>query len=158
MADIARSTSVKPEMSRCMFAPQIKGIAGVAIAAGQTIYQKAADGKLYLADGDAANEAAIAWGIAPKAYALGESAMAFGLGAKFGRYCNVAQNVGTYLYVSTTAGALGTTASPGCPIPVAIVVAPINGAATGTDIEFITERSAQKYAQLTEVRLLALEA
>jgi hypothetical protein len=141
MADIARSAKLSPEMSRCMFAPQTKAPAGEALAAGDVVYQKAADGKLYKTTGAAATEPARFWGICPRAYAIGEPAVAFGIGAKIGRYCNVAQNVGTKLFISATAGALADAASTGGTVQVARVVAPVNGGATGTDIEIVVQAS-----------------
>lgn len=139
MALAARSANVSPEMSRCAFAPQTKAIAGEALDAGAAVYVKASDGKMYHANGTANTEPATFWGITPKAYALGESALAFGIGAKLGGYLSTALPGGTLLYVAATAGRLDTAPTVGGLTPVARVVPPINGGATGTDIEVVVQ-------------------
>lgn len=100
-------------------------LAGEAIAAGDMVYVKASDGKVYKASGAAANEAARAWGMAPDAASAGEAVsiyhhMAFGYKPNVG---GTPSAVNAILYLSgTVAGGLADAASTGDAIGVARVI------------------------------------
>ena len=138
MADVTRGSSIYVEMSRTMLAPQTKAPAGEDLAAGDVVYCKASDGKLYKADGDAADEKARFWGIVPAIVKAGEAAVAFGIGAKI-KYFDTAIAVGTRLFISVNAGNLADAASTGGTIAVARVCPLPNGGGTSDTIEIIAQ-------------------
>lgn len=84
--------------------------AGEAIAAGDICYKKASDGLIYRAIGTAANEAAIAWGIAARAAAIGQPITIY-KDVEF-EYA-AGMTIGAALFVSLTAGSLADAATTG---------------------------------------------
>lgn len=130
MATLTR-TAASMDTSTGMFAPQVCGnlYAGAALDAGAPCYIKASDGKVYMSNGTAADEAATFDGFVPRACRIGEAVTLFGVGARF-RY-GTGLTVGALLYVSATAGRLDDAATIGGTAPVAKV---LNG---GTDIRVI---------------------
>lgn len=99
--------------------------AGEAIAAGDVVYIKASDGKVWKCTGAAANEAAEAWGMAPGPASAGDPVsiwfnQAFGYKPLVG---GSPKGAGAKLYVSgTVAGGLADVASVGGTKPVARVI------------------------------------
>ena len=124
MALITPRTSPAPsaDTSTAQFAPQIPGLyAGEALLAGAPCYIKASDGKVYMSNGTAANEAARVHGITGKAYTVGKAVTLLGIGTRVG-YAASGLTPGAPLYVGTTAGRFDTAATTGGTSPVAIAV------------------------------------
>lgn len=104
MADVTKSALASMDSSSGMFAPQVTGnlYAGEALAVAAPCYIKAADGKVYMSNGTAVNEAAEFDGFTPRAYSSGEAVALFGVGARF-RY-GTGLTPGQDLFISATAG------------------------------------------------------
>lgn len=130
MANVARVAGASMDTSTGMFAPQVTGnlYAGEALAAVAPCYIKASDGKVYMSNGTAANEAAKFDGFTPRACAIGEPVTLFGIGARF-RYGS-GMAIGTNLFISATAGLLADAATTGGTVAVARTV-------SSTDIRVI---------------------
>jgi hypothetical protein len=113
MALVTVSSVAKVDASSAQFAPQISGdvLAGEDLFAGAACYIKSTDGRAYLSNGTAANEAAKFDGMTPRAVKAGQSITLYGPGTKF-EYTSGA-TIGTDLYVGTTAGRLDTAATTG---------------------------------------------
>lgn len=100
-------------------------LAGEAIAAGDMVYVKASDGKVYRTTAAAANEAAGSWGMSPEAASAGEAVsiyhhMVFGYKPLVG---GTAKGANAILYLSATvAGGLSDTATTGDAVGVARVI------------------------------------
>lgn len=125
MALITRASSASPDASTGMFAPNLSGgIAGEAIDAVAPCYIKASDGKVYMSNGTAANEAATVDGFSTHAVAINQPVTLFGPGARFQYGSGL--TIGK-LYVGTTAGRLDTAATTGGTVAVAKAI-------TSTDI------------------------
>jgi hypothetical protein len=112
MAAVTKSGTPSPSTLTYCPGHQLSGlIAGEAIAAGDACYIKAADGKVWLATGAAANAAAQVDGFAAKNYAAGQGVtllydVHFGYGSGL--------TIGALYYLSgTTAGGLVDAASTG---------------------------------------------
>ena len=131
MALVTRVAQASMDASTGMFAPQITGnlYAGEALDVAAACYIKAADGKVYMSNGTAANEAAKFDGFTPRACAIGEPVTLFGVGARF-RYGS-GLTVGADLFVGATAGRLDTAPTAGGISPIARV---LHG---GTDIRVL---------------------
>jgi hypothetical protein len=128
MADIT-AANVSVDTSTGQFAPQIPDlVAGEALTAGACVYIKS-DGKVWLADGSAADALAGFVGIVAKAYAVGRACTVFMVGTRM-RYA-AGMTPGTPLFLSATAGALADAATTGG-------VRPIARAITATDIMIIS--------------------
>lgn len=113
MALVSRASDVSLDSSTGMFAPQLTGLlAGEAIDAGAACYIKTADGKVYMSNGTAANEAAEFIGIAAAAASIGRAVTVFGLGARF-RYAASGLGPGDKYFIAATAGRLDTAATTG---------------------------------------------
>jgi hypothetical protein len=126
MALVALNTNASMSASVGMFVPSITGlVAGEAIYAGAACYIKGADGKVYLALGTAANEAARLAGFAPAAAGIGEPVSLYGIGSRW--YYSTALTPGVALFLATTAGRLDTAATTGDATGVAAAI-------TATDI------------------------
>lgn len=92
---------------------QLTGLtAGEAIGAFDAVYIKAADGKMWKANGTAANAAARARGWAAAAYASGEKGCTMYFGDITVQY-GTGLTVSADLYLSATAGALDDAATTG---------------------------------------------
>jgi hypothetical protein len=86
-------------------------IAGEALDLVAACYIKSADGKVYMSDGAAANEAAEVVGFTARAVAIGQPVTLFGPGSRF-KYGS-ALTPGDVYYLGTTAGRLDTAPTTG---------------------------------------------
>ena len=121
MALVTRDARASMDTSTGMIAPQITGlIAGEDLDPAAPCYIKAADGKVYMSNGTAANEAATFAGFTPKTVKAGEPVTLFALGTIF-RYAS-GLTPGAKLYIGATAGRLDTAASVGDAVGVARVL------------------------------------
>jgi hypothetical protein len=126
MALITRNSDASVDTSTAMYAPQITGLlAGEALDACSICYVKTSDGKIYMSNATASNEAAEVWGVCPRAVQKGQAVTLFGAGTRL-RY-GTSLTVGNKLYLAETAGKLDTAATTGDAWGVAHVV-------TSTDI------------------------
>ncbi len=131
MALITRSTDASMDVSTAQFAPQITGLfAGEALDAAAPCYIKSSDGKVYMSNGTAANEAAEVIGFTPRAVAAGQPVTVFGKGTRFNYGTSLTP--GNILYVGATAGRLDAAATTGDAVGVAQVI-------TSTDIRVIRD-------------------
>lgn len=115
MANLAKDTATAGlDTSQGMTAPHLAGdvIAGAALDPVSPCYIKGADGKVYMSNGTAANEAAKFDGFTAKAYKLGQAVTLFGVGARF-RYSAGTLVPGTDLFVGTADGVLADAATTG---------------------------------------------
>jgi hypothetical protein len=121
MALVTQATDAGVDGSTGAFAPQIPDlIAGEDSTAGLTVipcYIAAADGKVYMADGVAANEKAVLAGFAARSFKAGQPVTLFGIGTRF-RYA-AALTPGAKLFIGATAGRLDTAATTGDAVGVA---------------------------------------
>lgn len=132
MALLTRSTKASMDAATGMYAPQITGLyAGEALDIAAPCYIKSSDGKVYMSNGTAANEAAEVIGFTPRAVAIGEPCTLFGAGARF-HYSDGALTPGDKYYIGATAGRLDTAATTGDAVGVA-------QALTTTDIRVIRD-------------------
>lgn len=94
--------------------PQLPGLtAGESLDALAPCYIKQSDGKVYMSNATAANEAAGVFGITPRAYASGDTNVTlFGRGIKF-RYASSGLTPGATYYLGATAGRIDTAATTG---------------------------------------------
>jgi len=114
------------DASTAQYAPQLTGLyAGEDLDVAAPCYVKASDGKVYMSNATAADEAAKVMGFAPRAVKAGQPVTLFGEGVRF-RYGS-ALTPGAILYVGTTKGRLDSAATVGDTIGTAFVV-------TSTDI------------------------
>lgn len=126
MAEVARVAGASMDASTGMFAGQITGlVAGEDLDAVAPCYINSTDGKLYMSNGTALNEAAEFVGFTPHARLEGEACTVFNIGARF--HYGSGMTPGALLYIFTTAGELGDAATTGGVNPVARVI-------TATDI------------------------
>lgn len=114
MALVARSADVSFDDSTTQFAPQVSGelYAGEDLDAGAPCYIAAADGKVYMSDGTAANEAANVKGFVPRQTNNGEPATLFGHGARL-KYSDGNLSPGDSFYLAATPGRLDDAATTG---------------------------------------------
>ena len=117
----AAATSVSAETISAAHAPQIPAslglVAGEALLTAAPCYIKASDGKVYMSNGTAANEAAKVDGFSPRAYTSGEPVTLLGKGTIF-EY-GTGLTVGATYYVGATAGRLDDGATTGDSVGVA---------------------------------------
>ena len=126
MALITRASTASMDASTGMFAPQITGlVAGEALDVAAPCYIKTSDGKVYMSNGTAANEAAEFVGFTPRAVAIGEPVTLFGVGARFSYGTGLSP--GDRYYIGATAGRLDSAATTGDAVGVAQAI-------TATDI------------------------
>lgn len=112
MALITRASDASIDISTAMFAPQIADLeAGEDLDAAAPCYINSSDGKVYMTNGTAANEAAEFVGFTPRAAKAGQPVTLFGLGTRF-RYGS-GLTPGDKYYAATTAGRLDTVATIG---------------------------------------------
>jgi hypothetical protein len=111
MASVTRDANASIDASTAMFAAQITGlIAGENLVIGPC-YVKAADGKVYMSNGTAANEAAKFDGFAARAALAGQPVTLYGVGTRI-RYGN-GLTPGADYFVDTVAGGLADAATTG---------------------------------------------
>lgn len=122
MALVTRVSSASVDASTGMLAPQITGlIAGEDLDPAAPCYIKAADGKVYMSNGTAADEAAKIDGFNPrKNVKAGQPVTLLGKGARF-RY-GTALTPGARYYIGATAGRLDTAATTGDAVGVAAAI------------------------------------
>jgi hypothetical protein len=131
MALVTPASDVSVDGSTAQFAPQITGLlAGEDLLAAAPCYIKTSDGKVYMSNGTAANEAAEVVGFTPRAAKSGQAITLFGKGTRF-KYGS-ALTIGDKLYIAATAGRLDTAATTGDALGVAQVI-------TATDIRVIRD-------------------
>jgi hypothetical protein len=122
MALVTPAVDLSIDTSTAMYADQITGLyAGEDLLACAPCYIKAADDKVYQANGTAATEPATSYaGFTPRAVKAGQPCTLFGTGTRF-RYVTVANalTIGGRLYIGATAGRLDTAASVGDAVGVA---------------------------------------
>lgn len=112
MALVTRATDASVDASTTMFAPQITGLlAGEDLDVCAPCYIKSSDGKVYMSNGTANNEAAEFVGFTPRAVKSGQPVTLFGLGTRM-RYGS-GLTPGDILYIGATAGRLDTAATTG---------------------------------------------
>ena len=121
MATVTRATDASMDASTGMFAQHLAGlVAGENLDVVAPCYIKTSDGKVYMTNGTAANEAAEVIGFTPRSAKAGEPIALFGYGARF-RY-GTGLTPGNRLYVSATAGRLDDAATTGDTKGVAVVL------------------------------------
>lgn len=131
MALVTRVADAGMDVSTGQFAPQITGLyAGEDLDVAAPCYIKSSDGKVYMSNGTAANEAAETVGFTPRAVKAGQPVTLFGQGTRF-RYGS-GLTPGDKLYIAATAGRLDTAATTGDSVGVAQVL-------TATDIRVIRD-------------------
>lgn len=112
MALLARATDASVDASTGMFAEQISAlVAGEAIDACAACYIKAADGKVYMSNGTAADAAAKVDGFSAQAAAAGQGVTLLGRGTRM-RY-GTGLTIAALYYLGTTAGRLDTATTTG---------------------------------------------
>ena len=112
MTLLTRSIYAGLDASTGMYAPQITGLmAGEALDIAAPCYIKSSDGKVWMSNATAANEAAEVVGFTPRAVASGEPVTLFGAGARF-RY-GASLTPGDIYYIGATKGRLDTGATTG---------------------------------------------
>jgi hypothetical protein len=113
----APQAEISIDASTGMYAPQLSGgetadlLAGEALLAGAPCYVKASDGKVYMTNGTAANEAAKCDGFTAKARAINQAVTLFGPGARF--HYATGMTPGQNFYAATTSGRLDTAPTTG---------------------------------------------
>lgn len=121
MALVTPNSGITVETISAKHANQISAslrlIAGEALLAAAPCYIKASDGKVYMCNGTAANEAAELDGWTAMAYAAGDPVSLWGRGIVFEYSTGMAS--GATLYMGTTAGRLDTAATTGDAVGVA---------------------------------------
>lgn len=131
MSLVTRASTASMDASTGMFAPQITGLtAGEDLAVVAPCYIKSSDGKVYMTDATAANEAAEVAGFTPRAVKAGQPVTLFGAGARFSYGTGLTP--GDILYAAATAGRLDTAPTTGDAMGVAMVL-------TATDIVIIRQ-------------------
>ena len=126
MALVARDTQASPDASTAAVAPQITGlIAGEAIDRAAPCYIKAADGKVYMSNGTAADEAAKVDGFSARSANAGEAITLYGPGTRFGYSSGLTP--GQNLFTAATKGRLDDAATVGGTVVIARAI-------TATDI------------------------
>lgn len=128
MALLTRASDASVDASTAMFAEQVSGlVAGEAIDACAACYI-AADGKVYMSNGTAANAAAKFDGMSAQAAAAGQGVTLLGRGTRM-RY-GTGLTIGALYYVAATAGRLDTAATTGGTVAVAKAI-------SATDIRIV---------------------
>lgn len=131
MALITKSSSLSIDAVTAMYAPQITGlVAGENLDAGAPCYIKSSDGKVYMSNGTAANEAAEIVGFTARSVVAENPVTLFGKGTRF-QYAS-GLTPGDKYYIGATAGRLDTAATTGDAVGVAQAI-------TATDIRVIRD-------------------
>lgn len=132
MALLTPSTDISVDMISAEHAPQIADlVAGENLLAGAPVYIKSSDGKVYMSNGTAANEAAECVGFTARAAVARQKITIFGKGVRF-RYSDGALTPGDKYYIGTTAGRLDTATTTGDNVGVAQAI-------TASDIRVIND-------------------
>lgn len=114
--------NVSFDTSQALTVQSIVGlIAGEAISCAAPCYIKASDGKVYNANGTAADVAAKVRGFSSRNARVGQPLTLFGRGARF-HYSAAGLIPGADLFLGTTAGRLDTAATVGGTAPIAFAV------------------------------------
>ncbi|HSW29288.1 MAG TPA: hypothetical protein VLH75_07300 [Longimicrobiales bacterium] len=112
MSLVTRDSAASMDLATGQLAPQVSGlVAGEALDIAAPCYIKSSDGKVYMSNATAANEAAEIIGFTARAVAAGQPVTLFGKGARF-RYGS-SLTPGAILYAAATAGRLDTAATVG---------------------------------------------
>lgn len=112
MALLTRDSAASVDASNAMKTAQVAGlVAGEAIDACAPCYIKAADGKVYMSNGTAADAAAKVDGFSAQRAAAGQGVTLFGPGTRM-RY-GTGLTIAALYYLGTTAGRLDTAATTG---------------------------------------------
>lgn len=134
MALVTRAADAGLDANQGVVAPTIVGlIAGENLDLVSACYIKTADGKVYMSNGTAANEAAEFAGFTARACSAGRPVTLFGIGARF-RYAANGLGPGDKYFVAATAGRLDTGATVGGLTPIAQAI-------TDTDIRVIVNHT-----------------
>lgn len=133
MALLTRVSAASGDTTHLQKVPQVSGdlYAGEALDAVAACYIKASDGKVYMSNGTAVNEAARFMGMTARATAADQPVTLYRIGARF-RY-GTGLTIGAMYYVAATAGRLDTAATTGGLVAVAEAI-------TATDIQIIAMR------------------
>lgn len=129
MALLAKVSDASVDASNALVTPQVAGLeAGEAIDACAPCYIAAADGKVYMSNGTAANAAAKVDGFSAQAAAAGQGVTLLQPGNRF-RYGS-GLTIAALYYLAATAGRLDTAATTGGLVPIAKAI-------SATDILFL---------------------
>lgn len=120
MALITRSANASMDTSQAKQLLAGEVFAGENLDAAAPCYIKSSDGKVYMGNGTAANEAAEIVGFTPRAYQAGEPVTLFGQGTRF-RYGS-ALTPGDVYFLAATAGRLDSVPTAGDSNGMAVVV------------------------------------
>jgi len=113
MALVTRATDCSLDISTAMYAAQVPDlIAGEDLDPCAPCYIKTSDGKAYMCNGTANNEAAEFVGFTPASRKAGQPVTLFGFPARM-RYAASGLTVGDVLYIGATAGRLDTATTTG---------------------------------------------
>lgn len=124
MALVTKDPNASIDASTAMYAPQITGLmAGEDLEAAAPCYIKAADGKVYMSVGSAADEAAGFAGFTARAARAGQPVTLFSAGARF-HYAPASLTPGATLYIAATPGQLDTAPTTGDEVGVARALTP----------------------------------
>ncbi len=121
MALVTRSSKASVEVGSAQRSPQVIGIAGEDIDMAAPCYIDTTTGKIYMADGTAANQKAVLAGFAVRQANTGEAVTLHGVGTVF-HYQDTAGSYGAKLYIAATKGRLDTAATTGDAVGVAQVM------------------------------------
>lgn len=147
MALVTRASTAQMDVSTGQFAPQITGlVAGENLDVAAPCYIKSSDGKVYMSNATAANEAAEVAGFTPRAVKSGQPVTLFGKGVRFSYGSGLTP--GDVLYVGATAGRLDTAPTVGDVEGVAQVL-------TATDIRVLRDAPSKVANGLVKVFLAA---
>lgn len=131
MALVTRSADASMDVSTGQIAPQITGlIAGEDLDVAAPCYIKTSDGKVFMSNGTAANEAAEIVGFTPRAVKAGQPVTLFGRGTRF--HYGSGLSPGAIYYIGATKGRLDDGATTGDAVGVAQAI-------TATDIRVIRD-------------------
>ncbi len=111
MSDVTKSATPSMDISQANQVAAGNLYAGEDLAAVAPCYIKASDGLVYMSDGSASDEVAKFVGFTARATKSGQPVTLFGFPTRF-KYSS-GLTPGAIFYISTTTGALGTTASTG---------------------------------------------
>lgn len=140
MATLTEPTGVRVDLSSLNVASQLTLIAGEALFCGAAC-RVHTDGKIYLADGSAADAESRFAGFALEAYAAGQHATIASAPVILGNYCVTAQAIGLRLFLSATDGRLDDAATVGGLVAIAEVIP--NASGSGKDIRCIVTAAGQ---------------
>lgn len=121
MSLVTRSSEASVDPVSALYAPQIAAlVAGEDLDAVAPCYIKNSDGKVYMSNGTAANEAAKCHGYTQRPVGAGRPLTLYGIGTRF--HYGSSLSIGATLYIGATAGRLDDAATTGDTVGVATVV------------------------------------